>query len=117
MIDGKFVLCFAFCALAIWRVAHLLAKENGPWHLIVRLRDKLGSGILGRLMDNFYCVSFLVSLAPAFWLSNSWMRFLIQWLTLSVVACLLERVTQRPHRYLRISPVSRSYLEKVIRGV
>jgi hypothetical protein len=33
------------------------------------------------------------------------------------MACLLGWATQMPHRYLRVHPVSRSYLDKVIRGV
>jgi hypothetical protein len=110
---STFILCFVLCSLAVWRVAHLLARENGPWDLIARLRTALGSGILGSLMDNFYCLSFLVSLPPAIWLSSNRMGFFILWLTLSAVAGLLERTTQRKQRYLR---VSRSYMDKVIRG-
>jgi hypothetical protein len=117
MIESTFVLCFALCALAVWRVAHLLARENGPWDLIVRLRIALGSSILGRLMDCFYCLSFLFSLPSALWISSSRMGFLIQWLALSAVACLLERATQKQGKYIRVSPVSTSYMDKVIRGV
>jgi hypothetical protein len=117
MTEISFAWCFSLCALAIWRIAHLLAKENGPWNLIVRLRDNLGSGMWGQLMDSFYCWSFLISLLPSSWLSSSQMGFLIQWMALSAVACLLERATQRQHMYMRITPISRSYLDKVIRGV
>lgn len=117
MIEGTFALSFALCTLAVWRVAHLLARENGPWDLIASLRDALGSGALGRLMDCFYCLSFLVALPPAIWMSSSPKGFLILWLALSALACLLERVTQRPQSILRITPVSKSYLDKVIRGV
>ncbi|MGA3370183.1 MAG: hypothetical protein ABSC48_00310 [Terracidiphilus sp.] len=117
MIDGKFVWCFVLCALAIWRVAHLLARENGPWDLIVRLRSGLGSGLLGRLMDCFYCLSFLVSLPPAIWLSTSLIGFLIQWMALSATACLVEKTTQGQQRFLRVVPVSRAYFNKVIDGV
>ncbi len=117
MIEGTYVWCFALCALAIWRVAHLLARENGPWDLIVRLRAGLGSGTLGRLMDCFYCLSFLVSLPPAIWMSNSLRGFFIQWLALSAAACLVEKTTQRPQSILRVAPVSRAYFDKVIRGV
>jgi hypothetical protein len=117
MIENIRVLYFALCALAIWPAAHQLARENGPWNLIVRLRVSLGSGILGRLMDNFYCLSFLLSLPPAIWMSRSLMGFFIQWLALSAATCLLGRATQGPYKYIRVSPVSSSYLDKVIRGV
>jgi hypothetical protein len=117
MIGINYAWCFVLCALASWRVAHLLAREIGPLHLVVRLRAALGSCVFGRLMDNFYCWSFLLSLPPAIWMSSSRMGFFVQWLALSAVVCLLERVTQRTHRRLYVSPVSKDYLDKVIRGV
>jgi hypothetical protein len=115
MIEVDYVGRFALCALAVWRIGHLLARENGPWGLIARLRATLGSGVLGRLMDCFYSLSFLVSLPAAIWMSGS--RFLVPWLALSAVACLLERAMQGWHKNHRIIPVSASYLNKVIRGV
>jgi hypothetical protein len=117
MIEINFVWCFALCALAIWRVSHLLARENGPWDLIVRLRSTLGLGLLGRLMDRFYCLSFLIALPAALWMSSSRIGFLVQWLALSAVACLLEKGTQGRHKSFRAYYVSESYLDKVIRGV
>jgi hypothetical protein len=117
VIDGSFFWCFALCALAVWRVAHLLARGNGPLDLIVRLRRALGFSIPGRAIDCFYCLSFLVSLPPAVWLSNSLRGFLIQWLALSALASFVERATQSPQEYIPVSPVSRSYMDKVIGGV
>ncbi|MGA3071538.1 MAG: hypothetical protein ABSD43_15120 [Terracidiphilus sp.] len=117
MTDINYCWCFALCALAVWRVAHLLARVSGPWKTIARLRATLGSGVLGRLMDCFDCLSFLISLPPAIWMSSSRIGFLVQWLALSAAACLLEKVTQRQQSGLRVSPASISYLDKVIRGV
>jgi hypothetical protein len=37
--------------LAVWRVAHLLQAENGPWDVVVRLRRAVGNGFVGKLMD------------------------------------------------------------------
>jgi hypothetical protein len=108
---------FALCALAIWQSAHLLSRENGPWNLIARLRASLGSGLLGRLMDCFYSLSFLISLPFAIWMSSSCMWFLVQWLALSAVACLLEWAILSGQRNRRVIPVSTSYLDKVIGGV
>src|ERR1035438_4187687 len=113
MTEITFVWCFALCALAVWRVAHLLARENGPLDLIARLRTALGSSIPGRLMDCFYCLSLLFSLPPALWMCSSRMGFLIQWLVLSAVACLLERATQKQGKYIRVTPVSTSYMDKI----
>jgi hypothetical protein len=117
MIEINYVGRFALCALAIWRIAHLLARENGPWDLIARLRATLGSGVWGRLMDCFSSLSFVISLPLAIWMSSSLMGFLVLWLALSAVACLLERAMQGWQRHHNISPISTSYLDKVIRGV
>jgi hypothetical protein len=117
MVDVNFVWCFSLCALAVWRVALLLAGENGPWDLVRRLRAALGYGTLGRMMDCFYCMGLLIALPPAIWMSSSWIGFLIQWMALSAVACLLEMATQRKQMHIRIKPVSTTYLNKVIDGV
>ena len=114
VIEINFAGSFVLCALAVWRIAHLLVRENGPWDLIARLRATLGSGVLGRLMDCFYTLSFLISLPPAVWMSGN--RFLVPWLALSAVTCLLERAMQGWHKNRRIIPVSTSYLKKVIDG-
>ena len=117
MNNVNFVWCFLLCALAVWRLAHLLATENGPWNLVVRLRLSLGYGPLGRLMDSYYALCFLVAMPPAIWMSGSRFGFLVQWLALATVACLLERVTQRRRTNRRLYPLSISYLNKVIDGV
>ena len=85
---------FVLCALAIWRITHLLAEEDGPWDLIFRMRAWLGASIFGRLMDCFYCLSLWVSLPFAIWLSGGWIGLLVHWQALSGAACLLEKATQ-----------------------
>jgi len=86
---------FTLCALALWRVTHLLAEEDGPWDAIVQLRVALGSSIFGRLMDCFYCLSLWLSIPLAIWLSRAWVELPVLWLALSGVAGLLERATQK----------------------
>jgi hypothetical protein len=85
---------FALASLAAWRLTHLLAEEDGPADVVVRLRARAGSGQLGALMDCFYCLSMWVA-AP---LSLTVVRRLrdapVTWLALSGSACLLERLTQ-----------------------
>lgn len=107
---------FALCSLAIWRAAHFLTRENCPWSWIVRLRARFAAGLLGRLLECFYCMSFLFALPLALFISTSPLEFLIQWLALSAVAALLERITYGPLKHNHVRPVSKSYLDKVIRG-
>jgi hypothetical protein len=84
---------FALASLATWRVAHLLAEEDGPFDAVVRLRSRAGSGLLGDLMDCFYCLSVWVA-APICATTGRRGRDLpLTWLALSGAACLLERAT------------------------
>ncbi len=101
MNDGETIWRFCLATLAVWRVSHLLAEEDGPWDLILKVRGWLGSSILGRLMDCFYCLSMWVSLPLAVWVSRireggSWIGSLVVWLAVSGGACLLERLTIVP---------------------
>jgi hypothetical protein len=79
--------------LAVWRVTHLLASEDGPADLIFRLRAKLGSSFAGKLMDCFYCLSLWVAAPFTFLVTRQIMGWMLTWLALSGAACLLERIT------------------------
>ena len=86
--------------LAVWRITHLLALEDGPFDVVLRLRRALGDSMLGRMMDCFYCLSLWVALAVVALLQtllslpSPWAA-LLMWPALSGGAVLLERVTQR----------------------
>jgi len=81
--------------LAVWRMTHLLAAEDGPFDVFARLRRVLGTSWMGRLMDCFYCLSLWVS-APAAWLAGrTWNERGWLWLALSGGAILLERATTK----------------------
>jgi hypothetical protein len=82
--------------LAIWRVTHLLANEDGPADIIFRLRSRLGHGLVARLMDCFNCLSLWVAAPVAFLLSSRPLMWAISWLALSGGACLLERLGEKP---------------------
>jgi len=87
---------FVLCTLAVWRVTHLLAEEDGPWDLVVRFRKGSGDGVLGRLLDCFYCLSLWVAVPPAIGMGNGWIERSLYWLALSGAACLVERFCDRP---------------------
>ncbi len=84
--------------LATWRVTHLLAYEDGPGDFLVKLRSRLGTGILGQLMDCFQCLSLWVAAPLAFAIARGPLEWGLAWLALSGAACLLERLTREPVR-------------------
>lgn len=87
---------FLLGVLASWRLAHLLAYEDGPWDLLARLRAALGNSVPGRLMDCFYCISLWVAAPFGLLLGRSAQECALAWLALSGAACLLERMGRDP---------------------
>ncbi len=83
----------ALAILATWRLTHLLASEDGPWDVIVRLRRRVGDGVLGRLMDCFYCATLWIAAPFALVLGRDPVVCLVTWLSVSGGASLLERAT------------------------
>jgi hypothetical protein len=82
---------FLLSTLATWRLAHLVAREDGPFDVVVRLRVKAGDGVVGRLMDCPYCLSLWLAAPWAFWVGHAAIERLAAWLAISGGACLLER--------------------------
>jgi hypothetical protein len=87
---------FVLGVFATWRVAHLLAHEDGPWDAVLRLRVALGNGVWGRLLDCFHCVSLWVAAPVALAVARDPVEWLLAWLGLSGAACLLERLGRAP---------------------
>ena len=87
---------FVLGVFATWRVAHLLAHEDGPWDAVLRLRVALGNGLWGRLLDCFHCVSLWVAAPVALAVARGPVEWLLAWLGLSGAACLLQRLGPTP---------------------
>ena len=86
----------ALAALATWRVTHLLAEEDGPGDIVVRLRQRAGPSLAGDLMDCFYCLSAWVAVPFSLGLTRGRRFDPVSWLAVSGAACLLEQATGRP---------------------
>jgi len=84
---------FLITALAVWRITHLLAKEDGPFDIIFTLRKTAGNGFWGKLLDCFYCCSIWIALPFAIGLSDGLVNIFVNWLALSGATCLLEQAT------------------------
>jgi hypothetical protein len=93
---ATFSIRFVLAALAVWRLTHLLASEDGPADVIVRLRALLGQSIAGELMDCFNCLSLWIAAPTALFVSRGPLEWIFCWLALSGAACLLERLSQHP---------------------
>jgi hypothetical protein len=83
---------FVLAVLATWRVTHLLANEDGPADLVVRLRAALGDSFAGKMMDCFNCLSLWVAAPVALVVTQRPLDLVLTWLALSGAACLLERL-------------------------
>jgi len=94
--DGGYLIRWAVAALATWRLTHLLANEDGPADIIVRVRIRLGNSVAGSLMDCFNCLSLWIAAPAALYVSQGPVAWVFHWLALSGAACLMERVTREP---------------------
>lgn len=93
------VLRFVVAILATWRLTHLLAKEDGPWDIFVRIRDRLGEGFWGSLMDCFKCLSIWIAAPLAFFVGGSVIEIIVSWLAISGGAILLEEHIREPFEF------------------
>jgi hypothetical protein len=78
--------------LSVWRVTHLLNAEDGPWNLVVSLRQWAGTSFWAGLLDCFYCLSLWIAAPAAYFIGSRWSERFFLWLALSAGAILLERV-------------------------
>jgi hypothetical protein len=97
MNQTQFCINFVLAALVTWRITHLLANEDGPADLIVKLRVALGSSFAGTLMDCFNCLSLWIAAPAAFFVARTPLAWLFVWLALSGAACLLQRIVPESH--------------------
>ena len=80
MDDGGYLIRLVVAALATWRVTHLLAHEDGPWDVVVRVRERLGRSLAGSLMDCFNGLSLWIAAAAAFYVSKGRVAWVFDWL-------------------------------------
>lgn len=82
---------FALALLAVFRVAWLITREEGPFAMFVWLRehvDRNQQTWLGRGLNCCNCVSFWVALAAAIVIGGDW---LLNWLALAGGVVLINK--------------------------
>ncbi len=107
---------FVLAVLAVWRVTHLLASEDGPGDIVVKLRALLGQNWLGKLMDCFYCLSLWIAAPAALFVTRKPVDWLVTWLALSGAACLLERPGREPGAVAPVLPQEEGDSTDVLRS-
>jgi len=86
---------FVLAALAAWRLSHLLALEDGPFDIVVRLRLRLGEA--GRALDCFHCTSLWVAAPLALFVEPTLQNGWCVWLALSGAAGLAHQLSLKGH--------------------
>jgi len=90
---------FVVAALATWRLAFLLAREDGPWRLFARLRSGVGGTFPGQLLQCVKCVSLWVAMPFALFVKGDWSELLVIWLALSGVTALIDEWMRPPFEW------------------
>ena len=87
---------FTLSALAVYRIAFLVAREDGPWGLFRRLRVAAKDSMAGRLVACVNCLSVWISLPLACFVGSSWVEAVVAWWALSGAVVLMDRATRDP---------------------
>jgi len=90
---------FFLAALSVWRIAFLLVREDGPWHIFARLRQRLGSGFFGSLFKCVKCLGVWVAIPFAFFVGGNWKELVVIWFALSGVTALIDECLRPPFEW------------------
>lgn len=105
MFPANPILAFVIAALATWRVSHLIAKEEGPFHLFGKWRTLVGGNAVGELFTCFQCLSLWIGAGLALLAGLSWKEIALLALSLSGAACLLNRLGSEPLVFQPLPPL------------
>jgi hypothetical protein len=104
MSELSFWSLFAVGALATWRLAHLVAREDGPADIVFRVRLAAGQGLFAQAMDCFHCVALWVAAPLGLVVADSAATWLVAWLGLAGAASLAERLVAAHEPFHRGEP-------------
>ena len=90
---------FVVAALAVWRLAFLVAREEGPGGVFARGRARLGRGFAGRLLGCVKCTGVWVAAPFAFFVGGGWGELAVVWLALAGVTALIDELTRPPFEW------------------
>ena len=90
---------FVVAALATWRVAFLVAREEGPWRLLARLRGAADRAGIGRGIGCVKCASVWIAAPLAWFVGGGVLQMAVTWLALSGAAALIDEWTRPPFEW------------------
>jgi hypothetical protein len=82
---------FILTCLAVWRICHFIAREDGPWYFMFEFREWVYRKEWHMFFELLTCVK-----CSSVWVSYIFVPFcfhdnqFLSWLAVSAVACLLE---------------------------
>jgi hypothetical protein len=88
---------FVLGGLAVWRLSHLVVREDGPWQVFAKLRRRAESTMWGggELFVCIYCLSLWVAAPVALALGDGWVERVFAWPALSGAALIVDRFVHR----------------------
>ncbi|MEW5917212.1 MAG: hypothetical protein AB1762_12445 [Gemmatimonadota bacterium] len=104
---------FVLGGLAVWRVSHLVVREDGPWRVFAALRRRAESTMWEELLGCIYCMSLWVAAPAAFALGEGWLERVVAWPALSGAALIVDRIVHRE----TVVPATVEFLEDVDDGM
>lgn len=105
---------FFLGTLSVWRITHLLQAEDGPFDIVFFLRQKVGNGFWGQLLDCFYCLSVWIAAPFAIFIGEDLGKRILLWPAFSAGAILLERVAAHQNNKPEIQFFEESEDENVL---
>jgi len=86
--------------LAAWRVAFLLARENGPGDALLQLRRKFMRSAGERPIGCVKCVSVWLAVPLVLFVElEGWWARIVCWLAIAGVAALIDEATKPPFEW------------------
>jgi hypothetical protein len=93
---------FLIAALATWRIAFLLVREDGPGRICAVLRKKMNAGFFGQLLSCVKCTGMWVAIPFAMFVGGTWGELLVIWLAIAGVTALIDEWTRSPFEWQEV---------------
>ncbi len=87
-------LYYILSVFAIWRIAYMITKEDGPFNIFTKLQNflyKTNIQFFIKLTECFYCLSIWISAIFSIFLAKNILEFILYTLSLSTLSIIVEK--------------------------